>query len=416
MDSAALDNALHWLAGQQDAMTEDLIALCNMNSGSDNLDGLMRVASWLENWAGFTGTTFERVAMPARQIVTDRGDVQTHETGPLLRWDFGADKPLRVLLCIHYDTVFPADHAFQSCESMESDRLRGPGVADAKGGILVLRNALCAAQQFGLLDGIGFSVVLNPDEEVGSLSSAEYLQSIASEFRLGLLFEPALPTGELVSQRKGSGNFDVVVRGRAAHAGRHFDEGRNAIAALCRIFGALDALNGQRDGLTINLGFVQGGGPVNVVPDLAVGRLNIRVADQEGSAWVQARLNEIVAAAQAEEGYEVLLHGGITSPPKSFDEPAQRVGRLVEEATAHVQQFAGEQLQPIRWKPTGGVCDGNKLAGAGLPNIDTLGPIGDGLHSDQEWVQVTSLPRKAQVITTLLARLSADHSLFSSSK
>lgn len=386
-------------------MTQDLIRLANINSGSNNLPGLMQVAHEVEGWVDFSDCEFSRHALPPRRVVTDNGEEKSLETGPVLRWDYRPHSARRVLLMIHYDTVFDETHSFQTCERIEEDHLRGPGVADAKGGIVVLRYALKAAQQYNLLGDLGFTVVLNPDEEVGSLSSCKYLQGIAPEFQVGLLFEPCLPTGELVSQRKGSGNFDIVVRGKSAHAGRHFGEGRNAVARLSEIFYRLDQLNEQQSGLTVNVGFVRGGGPVNVVPDLAVGRLNIRVADSEVQTWVEDQLRQIVGEVQAKDGYQVAIYGGITSPPKAFDAKAQAVARLVEEATADVQKHRGQAEEPVKWKSTGGVCDGNKLAAAGLPNIDTLGPRGDGLHSDQEWVQPSSLPEKAQTIAALLARL-----------
>lgn len=176
----------------------------------------------------------------------------------------------RVLLAIHYDTVFGPEHCFQQCTRLSDTSLRGPGVADAKGGIVVLRYALQALLKYQIHGEVGWTVVLNPDEELGSPNSSTYLRDLASEFEFGLLFEPALPTGALVSQRKGSGNFTAVVRGRAAHAGRHFEDGRNALAEISRLAAALDALNGLREGTTINIGHITGGGPVNIVPELAV--------------------------------------------------------------------------------------------------------------------------------------------------
>ncbi|MEM7473634.1 MAG: hydrolase [Planctomycetota bacterium] len=390
-----------WLDARLPEMKRDLVALADQNSGSYNLPGLLSVAGWLETWFDSLNASFQRVNLPARKRVTDLGELESVETGPLLRWDFRPEASRRVLLMIHYDTVFDSEHEFQICQDLEADRMQGPGVADAKGGIVVIRNALLALQENNWSPKIGWTVVLNPDEEVGSQCSTPYLNEIARDFEFGLLFEPSLPTGELVSTRKGSGNFDLVVRGKAAHAGRHFDEGRNAVALLSQIFAELHQLNGQREGTTINLGSIQGGGPVNVVPELAVGRLNARMLDQESMNWFEEQLRRIVEEANSLDGFHVELYGEITSPPKQKSAGMQQLMHLLEDI------YQEEFDQTLQWKSTGGVCDGNKLAAAGLPNIDTLGPTGDGLHSSKEWVQVSSLAKQAKLIAWVLLRFDA---------
>jgi glutamate carboxypeptidase len=393
-------DAYAWLESQLEEMTADLIALANQNSGSGNLEGLQRVAQWLEQWFDIPESSFRKTQLPPRCIVSDLGEELWLPTAPALRWDFHPERSRRVLLAIHYDTVFGVDNAFQACEMLSTDQLRGPGVADAKGGIVVLRNALKAMSEFELCDGCGWTVLLNPDEEIGSPSSAPMFMDIASEFDFGLLFEPALPTGELVADRKGSGNFDLVIHGKAAHAGRHFEEGRNALALLCEIFAKLHALNGLRPGLTINIGSVRGGGPANIVPELAVGRFNIRCSDLESSDWFSVQLGNLIDEANRRAGFVVKQFGSITSPPKVVTEPMRALMHAIGDSTSFVSG------QNVRWKSTGGVCDGNKLAAAGLPNIDTLGPIGDQLHSSLEWVQPSSLVTKAKVIVHLMSQFS----------
>lgn len=390
-----------WLESQTPQMVSELTELCNMNSGSSHLAGLLAAVRWLENWVEIPEAFPSHVSLPARVEVDDSGVSRQVETGPLLRWDFRPQAKRRVLLAIHYDTVFGEQHTFQSCERLNEDRLQGPGVADAKGGIVVMVYALRALCRFDLAGDLGWTLVLNPDEELGSPSSTETLHRIAPEFDFGLLFEPALPTGELVASRKGSGNFDLVVRGKAAHAGRHFEDGRNALAMLSRLLIRLDGLNGQRDGVTLNVGYVHGGGAVNIVPDLAVGRFNVRMQNAESIHWVESQLGAALAEANAQDGFSVELFGGITSPPKTISSGTNALMQALEMV---VSDLGGEA---IRWTATGGVCDGNKLAAAGLPNIDTMGPIGGGLHSSSEWVQVSSLAEKAKVIVRLLSRYGA---------
>ncbi len=389
-----------WLEQQPARMVADLVALCNQNSGSSNLAGLNRVADQLADWMAIEPARLSRIELPLRHQIDDRGNLQSQATGPLLRWDYQPQSQRRVLLAIHYDTVFGPSHDFQQCQQVSETQLRGPGVADAKGGIVVLRYALQAIIKFALADELGWTVVLNPDEELGSPSSATYFQDLAPEFDFGLLFEPALPSGTLVSQRKGSGNFTVVVHGRSAHAGRHFEEGRNALAEASRLAAALDSLNGLRDGTTINIGHISGGGPVNIVPDLGIVRLNVRVADDASSHWFEEAIRSRVQAIRDRDGFAAELHGSFQSPPKLITEAQQNL--------IHCVECVGEKLGvTTRWQATGGVCDGNKLAAAGLPNIDTLGPIGEGLHSSLETVQVRSLVDKAKTIVEILAGFAA---------
>lgn len=394
-------DACAWLESQQGPMVSDLIELSNQNSGSGNLPGLLRVADWLEDWMDLRDTRFERIHLPPRRMVNDEGDELAFDAAPALRWDFQPSAERRVLLAIHYDTVFSPLSPFQECELISSDKLQGPGVADAKGGIVLLRYALKALTESSLAHDCGWTVLLNPDEEIGSPSSAQLFQDIAPEFDFGLLFEPALPTGELVSERKGSGNFDIVVRGKAAHAGRDFEAGRNAVGKLCELLSGLAALNGLRPGVTINIGAVRGGSAVNIVPDTAVGRVNVRVNDSASGDWFVEHLEQAVSGVNHQPGFRCQRFGGLTSPPKPITDAMRQLMLGIENAAMASGQ------PPIRWKSTGGVCDGNKLAAAGLANIDTLGPVGDGLHSTSEWVQPSSLVQKAKLLVSLINRFSS---------
>lgn len=388
--------AHQWIDSQADAMVADLVELCNQNSGSYNLPGLIQVADWLSEWASLLPVRFQRIALPPHEAMSDSGERIAIETGPALRWDFKPEANRRVLLMIHYDTVFGAAHEFQKCQQLSPSLLQGPGVADAKGGIVVLRYALQALLKFELAVELGWTLLLNPDEEIGSHSSLGLMQELAPQFDFGLLFEPALPTGELISERKGSGTFHVLVRGQAAHAGRYFHRGRNAVAELSRIVAALDSFNGQREGTTINVGYIRGGGPVNVVPDQAIASINVRVADSESAIWFEQQLQMLASQTAGRDGFTCQVNGGFTSPPKRMNAAQQALMQAVSVSAEKLR------LPPVSWQYTGGVCDGNKLAAAGLPNIDTLGPRGDGLHSGQECVQIDSLVEKAKLLVEIL--------------
>jgi len=277
--------------------------------------------------------------------------------------------------------------------------MRGPGVIDAKGGIVVLRWAVLAAKKFLDLSQIDLSIVLTPDEEIGSPASIALWKRVSSEFDFAMLYEPAMADHSLVSTRKGTGTFVVITRGKSAHSGRNFHEGRNAVTHACHVALAMDALNGQRPNVTINVGRMRGGDAVNVVPELAVLRVNVRVVSREDQLWIESQMQQIAQRFNTPDaGYRVEITGGIMSPPKNVDETAKVWMERVEQAGSRI----GET---ISWKLSGGASDGNKLAALGLTNIDTFGPEGDLLHSDQEWVRLISLPRKAALTAAVIQGL-----------
>jgi len=396
-------------------MADELEQLCNLNSGSDSLAGLNRVANWLVDYFAPLELECERIALPTFQGIDDSGSVALHQTGPALRWDMlgtSENNRHRLLLSIHYDTVYGPSSHFQKCERYQASttngatelRMRGPGVIDAKGGIVVLRWAAMAAKRFLDLSDLDLSIVLTPDEEIGSPATINLWNKIAGSFDFAMLYEPALADNSMVSQRKGTGTFILVVRGKSAHAGRNFHEGRNAITHACKIALAMNQLNGLRPDVTVNVGRIRGGDAVNMVPDLAVVRANVRVSSREDQEWVESQVQQIVKMHQKPDaGYHVELYGGIHAAPKTIDASTAKWMGITERAGTSI----GESIQ---WKPSGGASDGNKLAGLGLVNIDTFGPEGDLLHSDNEWVRISSLPRKAALsVAVIQATLAGIH-------
>jgi glutamate carboxypeptidase len=308
------------------------------------------------------------------------------------------DAPLRVFLCIHMDTVYPADHPFQACTRIDAHTLQGPGVADAKGGIVVMLAALAALEESPAAARLGWEVLINPDEEIGSAGSAPLLAAAAARNRLGLLFEPATADGAMIDRRKGSGNFTVTVHGRSAHAGRDFAAGRNAIVAMANLTTGLHDLNRLLDGVTVNVGRVKGGGPTNVVPDLAVVEFNVRTSEPADEARFSGQLARLVRELHAREGFGAEVQGGFHSLPKIPDARCRALMGLIERCGA-------EMNLAIRWKSSGGACDGNKLMAAGLPNVDTLGPCGGELHSPREYVLVQTLAERAKLTALVLLKL-----------
>ena len=377
---------LDWLDARAERMGELTAEWANVPSGSHDAAGLARMCDRLADAFGQLASV-EEIRLPGTDAV-------------VLRLRRRPEAPRQVLLVGHYDTVFGPEHPFREVlppDPLRPGVLRGPGVADMKGGLVVLWHALAALEGSPDAAGLGWEVILNPDEELGSPFSGALLAEAAGRHRLGLVFEPALPDGGLASARKGSGNFAVVAHGRAAHAGRDFDAGRNAVAALAAFIVGADRLNGRREGVTVNVAAVEGGGAVNVVPDRAFCRLNVRTVRPEDEAWALDALRALAADAPA--GTRLELTGGFTSPPKPADPRVDAILHALADGAVELGQA------PLTWGPTGGTCDGNRLLAAGLPNVDNLGPRGGGLHSAEEWIELRSLPERAKLTALFLRKL-----------
>lgn len=391
---------LAFLDDRRAAMTATLRDWCAINSGSTNLAGLKAMHSALADAFSALGADVETVPSRVHKVVTREGEVIEQQVGDMLRLVKRPQAPVRVLLSGHMDTVFAADHPFQGEKFLDDDTLNAPGAADMKGGILVMLNALLAIEQSSLADRIGYEVLINADEEIGSIGSAHMLTEAAKRAQFACAYEPALADGTLAGARKGSGNFAAVIRGKSAHAGREHHLGRNAIAAAAEFVSGIDKLSGEREGLTVNVARVDGGGPNNVVPDLAVVRFNVRLEQPEDTDWLLEQANALLAKIDGREGYSAKLEGGFTRPPKPMT-PQLNAFFLALRA-------AGDDLGiNIDWVPTGGCCDGNNIAAAGIPVIDTLGVRGANIHSAQEFAKLDSLVERAKLSALLLLKIAA---------
>ncbi len=391
--------ALETLSARAPELVSRAVTWCHINSGSHNRDGLARVREALEAAFSVLPGTVERRSLSPTENVLDNGQLAQQAYEDALLITVRPEAPVQVILTGHYDTVFPANSAFQQVVTRDDGALNGPGIADMKGGISVMLAALETLELHPLKHQVGYRVLLSPDEEIGSPGSAAVLAEIGRLGHVGLTYEPALEDGALASSRKGSANFHVIVHGKSAHAGRDFASGRNAVAAAADLAVRLHALNGQREGVTLNIGAISGGGPLNVVPDTAIVRFNIRVPDQASADWSVAEVNRI-CRTPAFDGIHTHIHGGFTRPPKPFDPGQQALFSAIRD----VGSLLG---QTIHWKPSGGVCEGNNLYAVGLPNADSLGVRGGLIHSDQEFAWPDSFVERARLSALILMKLAS---------
>ena len=381
-------------------MVRTVKAWSRINSGSHNLEGLEKMGAAVAEAFSSLGAELEVREARRGEKINDRGELEKVTFGPVYHFKKRPSANRKVLLTGHLDTVFPKDHPFQKPVNLDGNTLNGPGVADMKGGILVMLVALEALERSGMAGSLGYEILLNSDEEVGSTGSAAILTECAKACDFGMTFEPAWADGTLAGERKGSGNFSVIMHGRGAHAGREFEKGVNAIAALAELVTELQALNGTEQGLTINPGLITGGTATNVVPDLAICQFNVRVKTVDQQTWFEREFKRILDRYNARQGLKAESHGHFTRVPKILTEANKK---LFEVLKGLGQEIGIE----VAWAPTGGCCDGNNLAAAGLPNIDTLGVRGGKIHTDKEFALLDSFTERAKLSTLLLLNYAA---------
>ncbi len=379
------------------AMLDQVQTWCAINTGTANVDGLSKLADVLAQAFGALPGTVEQIdPAPVTAIAADgREFAKEHGKHLVLRVRPTANR--RILLTGHMDTVFPVDHPFQEQTWLEDGVLNGPGVADMKGGIAVMLHALMAFEQTASAGSLGYDVLLNSDEETGSLASSDLIAEMARGKLAALTYEPAaLPDGTLAHARGGTGNYSITLTGKSAHAGRNPHEGRNALVAAADLILRLKAM--EREDITINPAKLEGGGPNNVVPDHALLRFNIRPKSTAAMEGFDSDLNTLLRSVESDHEVSAHRHGGVTRPPKPVDEKAQTLFDLVKEC--------GEELgQHIAWKSTGGVCDGNNIAACGVPVVDTMGVRGGSIHSSDEFLITASLTERAALSARVIQRI-----------
>lgn len=379
------------------AMLAQVQAWSALNTGTANLAGLAEQAAILaEAFAVLPGSVALVDPTPVTAIAADGSEyVRPHGKHLVVRVRPAANR--RILLTGHMDTVFPADHPFQRQTWLDGETLNGPGVADMKGGIAVMLHALMAFEKTVSAGALGYDVLINSDEETGSLASAALIAELAAGKLAALTYEPAaLPDGTLAHERGGTGNYSITLTGKSAHAGRNPEEGRNAIVAAADLILRLKAL--ETSEITINPAKLEGGSANNVVPDHAVLRFNVRPKSTAAAEAFDHDLNALLRSIEAAHDITTHRHGGVTRPPKKVDTRAQALFDLV-------RQCGAELGQDIRWQRSGGVCDGNNIAACGVPVVDTMGVRGGAIHSPDEYLIVPSLAERAALSARVIERL-----------
>ncbi|SCA63957.1 Uncharacterized protein SCG7109_BT_00030 [Chlamydiales bacterium SCGC AG-110-M15] len=389
---------LDWIDEQEKEMQLLLRRWSEINSGSENVKGIALMIQALKKAFSTLDASMQDHNLENWKKIDSNGNAIEVPLGKALSIRKRPSAPIQVFLGAHLDTVFPVNSPFQHCQLIDKNTLNGPGVADIKGGIMVMLKALEAFERSPFAENLGWEILFNPDEEIGSPGSAPLLRKYGKKHHIGLVFEPSLPNGALINQRKGSAIYTVVSKGKAAHVGREFKQGESAIVHLAKLIQSLDQLNSSD--VILNIGNIEGGGPVNIVPDLAICRFNVRVDKPETMDDIDNEIKQLINTINKNSAGDLTLHGGFTRPPKTFDKHTEALFEAI--------RTCGKDLGlELKWQSSGGVCDGNILASVGLPTIDTLGVRGGAIHTSDEYVLLDSLCERARLVALFLMKLAS---------
>lgn len=375
------------LAHRLSAYVDALRQLCSIECPSGFAAGVDAAAMWVQDWAarrGWDVRTFPDADAGTGVMVSVRGDAPD---GPC------------ILMAAHLDTVYPVGIAASRPMVADGDRLRAPGVADNKSGLLSGLYAMAALEDLDLLGGVNtVTLVCGADEETDMRTSLTLFQEIAARYDVALVLEAARENGDIVQARKTSAFYVLEEEGREAHAGVEPQRGANAILALAHRIIRLQALNDMRPGVTVNVGVVRGGTLSNVVPGHALAEIDVR-------AVVPADLEPVTDAITliAQESHvsntRATLRGG-------WKAPAMPCTPEIAELVTITQLCAAELGFDLGSASTGGISYANYLAGLGLPVLDGLGPIGGLDHSPDEYILASSIVPRTALLALLILRRS----------
>ena len=394
-------NLVAWVDSQEQEMLELLEQITNINSGTLNKEGVNQITQIFQSELRKLGFSSSRLPGDLIEMPSCPGsDYNLDVTDHLLARRIGSGAKL--LLMGHMDTVFPVTSNFNTFRQ-EGDTMYGPGVADMHGGLVVMLYALKALEAANKLNGKTITVLLNSDEEIGSLSSRKYIEEQAKLHDWGLVYE-ASGTNNFVRARKGLGQARIVVNGRASHAGGAHAMGRSAIKELAYKIIEIENMTNYETGLTLNVGIVAGGEARNTIAPCAEALIDIRYPAIHQGEEAKERIDKIaselysypIGNKQLKTDLWINLHRPPKTPtPESDDllEKALSIGRLLQ--------------QEIGITDSGGGTDGSLSQAVGLPTIDSLGVAGTGAHSNREEARVSSLIERTKLSAILIHRLAS---------
>jgi glutamate carboxypeptidase len=384
-----------------DAIIDDIRSIVTVESPTSHPAGVNQVLDIIAGWFEGTGVSTERLKIDDRF-----GDILKVRFGgvrPSAPAKAGADTMAPpdndggILVLSHVDTVHPIGTLAGPLPfRREGDKVYGPGVFDMKGGLTLAVAAFRRLSRARANCPLPVTFMFTPDEEVGSVASRRHIEAEAARHKYVLVTEPRRNGGRVLTSRKGTGRFLIETRGRPSHAGAAHDKGRSAIRAMARIVLEIEGFTDYARGITTNVGLISGGTGVNVIPEHCRINADMRILDLASAAEMEARFH---ALKSPDPDVEIKVTGGMLRPP--YERTAQ-VDLLFAKAAA-VAATLGFSLESA--PRTGGGSDGNFTAAMGLPTLDGLGVDGEGAHTLEEHMLVSSIERGTLLMQGLFETL-----------
>ena len=370
----------HGLKFSLEEYLEQLKYVVNIDSGSRIIGGTDKVADFFEK-------LYKELGLSVKHIKFDEN------LGPCLeiRNDLNNDK-IDVLFAGHMDTVFGEGTVSDRPFKRDDDYAYGPGVMDMKAGLL--STYYLVKELIEMNTSINFCIALNSDEEISSISSQNWIKSLAKKSKYAFILEPGRKNGEFVYERKGLARYVVEFHGISAHAGIAPQSGASSIHEMSQWISRLILLNNYEIGTSLNVGKISGGTGANVVCDYAVCHIDTRFDDIEENKKIELELESLLKNTFDKRVKVEVIREGFRPPMRK----TENTSRLME-----LMNKKGEELGlDVKWTKTGGGSDGNFIAFEGCTVIDGAGPAGDGAHSNNEILQIiTVYPRIKLLLETI---------------
>jgi glutamate carboxypeptidase len=371
---------LQFCQEHQSEMLDLLKQMVEIESPSDN-------KAAVDNLGAYLAREFERMGGKVKLYPTKKYGDHLHAEFP------GRAGARPLLLLGHFDTVWPLGTLAQMPFRIEGGRAFGPGVLDMKAGIVMMMFAVRAVRRLNRDDHRPVVVLLDTDEEVGSVTGRPIVEATAKRCEAVLVLEPAQGVhGHLKTARKGVGGFTIHVRGRAAHAGVDFEKGHSAIVELARQVLEVAKFTDLTRGITVNSGVIRGGTRTNVVAAEAWAEVDIRIARADDARELEQKF---AALRPFDPECALEVSGGVNRPPMERTEGTVRLFGIARER-------AGKLGIALDESATGGGSDGNFTSAMGIPTLDGLGAVGEGAHAAHESILLEELPRRTALLASLL--------------
>ena len=320
-------------------------------------------------------------------------------------YEGSAEKPYDFLLMGHFDTVFPAGTAAQRPFRLDAaeGRVYGPGTVDMKAGVLLM--IYLAEYLTAVHPEIRLCLLLNCDEEIGSADSAPFLTEYGEKSRCAFIFEGARKAGQFVSQRKGCRKYEIEISGVASHAGTAPRQGASAIVEMARWITALDKLKRYDKGTSVNIGLVQGGTALNVVPDRCTAKMEVRYTDEKEILRIERSITRLSRKPSVENTQAHVTCLSDMLPLRLSPETRVLMDQMAAYGVEHQNEIEAGLFDPIDFVSAGGLSDANRLAACGIPVMDGCGPGGGFPHSEKEFLSLDSLQKRYRLLTGLMPYL-----------